>query len=237
MRQLHHQKKAAMDNIALVYKKVLVWMKKQETVAVKCHLLSVIWQLRYYYKLDGQQFGKHRLELSQIEIMGGKPWSHFTSYQPDINSALQNLKEQEFRAGRYGFDYWVSETTETMRSVTKPTADDLIREYGSVQEAMNAVFEQSEEGTQSILDMNCIAVQPGICVASPLTEEELQSIFQTNQPSHEMVEAILLNETAIENWEPWESFWDSIGRGEGRYIVVYEANQPRELFFAGYSFD
>ena len=188
--------------------------------------------------------------------MGGNPWNYFTPYQPDINSALQNLREQEFRAGRYGFDYWVSETTgimramnipgasaiaaisETMRSVTKPSADDLIREYGGVQEAMNAVFEQSsEEGTQSILDMNRIACQPGICVASPLTEQELQSIFQTNQPSHEMIEAVLLNEAAIENWEPWESFWESIGNGEGRYIVVYEENQPRELFFAGYSFD
>ncbi|MBE9040177.1 hypothetical protein IQ235_05145 [Oscillatoriales cyanobacterium LEGE 11467] len=37
--------------------------------------------------------------------MGGNPWHYFTPYRADINSALQALREQEFRAGRYGFIY------------------------------------------------------------------------------------------------------------------------------------
>jgi len=30
-------------------------------------------------------------------------------------------------------------------------------------------------------------------------------------------------------------FWDRIGRGEGRYIVIYDKSAPREIFFAGCS--
>jgi hypothetical protein len=32
-------------------------------------------------------------------------------------------------------------------------------------------------------------------------------------------------------------FWDQIRRGQGRYIVLYNKAEPREIFFAGYSVD
>jgi hypothetical protein len=31
--------------------------------------------------------------------MGGHAWFYFVDYEPDINSALQKLREREFRAG------------------------------------------------------------------------------------------------------------------------------------------
>jgi hypothetical protein len=188
--------------------------------------------------------------------MGAKPWNHFTPYQSDINSALQSLKEQEFRAGRYGFDYWVSEITAVMRAfripgmsvlnaglgvaqnVTKPSADELIRRYGSVQAAIEALLEESaESGTQSVLDMVRVSSSPDTCTVCPLSEEDLQSIFQTLQPSHRMIEAILVTEEDVSNPEGWSLFWDCIGNGDGRYVIVYEGERPTEIFFAGYSFD
>ncbi len=33
--------------------------------------------------------------------MGANPRSYLIDYQPDINAALQILRQQEFRAGRY----------------------------------------------------------------------------------------------------------------------------------------
>jgi hypothetical protein len=33
--------------------------------------------------------------------MGGHPWFYFVDYEPDVNAALQKLRQQEFRAGRY----------------------------------------------------------------------------------------------------------------------------------------
>jgi hypothetical protein len=189
--------------------------------------------------------------------MGANPWHYFTPYRADLNAALQNLKEQEFRAGRYGFDYEFDQIQSALQGAIadfseipgefaqvidqpKPSADELIEEYGSLQAAMEAVLEESApDGTQSILDMIHISDQPEICAACPLSENELQEIFQTTEPTREAIEAILLNEAEIEDWAPWEVFWENIGRGEGRYIIVYGEGEgePIEIFFAGYSFD
>jgi hypothetical protein len=189
--------------------------------------------------------------------MGAKPWSHFTPYQADINVALQSLKEQEFRAGRYGFGHWFRDMTAVMEHLgmpdavsldgafvagldeAKPSADKLIERYGSVEAAMKAVLESSSDsGTASVLDMIYISQEPATCAVCPLSGEELQEIFQTSQPSREIIQAILLNEEEIEDFEgAWELFWENIGRGEGRYIIAYDDGQPTELFFAGYSVD
>lgn len=189
--------------------------------------------------------------------MGSDPWHYFTPYNADLNAVLQNLKEQEFRAGRYGFDYWFNQTRfaleesisldfsnipeEFIRLVNqpKPSADELIEEYGSLQAAMETVLEESApEGTSSILDMTHISDQPEMCAVCPLSVNELLEIFQTTEPTRKTIETILLNEAETEDWwEPWAAFWESINRGEGRYIIVYEEGEPTEIFFAGYSFD
>jgi hypothetical protein len=148
--------------------------------------------------------------------MGAKPWSHFTPYQTDINAALQSLKEQEFRAGRYGSDYQFRQMTAVMQGLgmpdadslyaaygdgdeTRPSADELIEKYGSVGAAMEAVLEASSDcGTMSILDMIYVSEEPATCAVCPLSGEELREIFQTSQPSREVIEAILLYEQEIE---------------------------------------
>jgi hypothetical protein len=185
--------------------------------------------------------------------MGANPWAHFTPYQADINAALQSLKEQEFRAGRYGFENWHDQMISAMAALgaatdvtagfnwgmgqERPSADALIEQHGSVQAAMAAILEESSDsGTMSVLDMMDVSEYPDLCAACPLSEEEFLVIFQTAQPSHRMIESILLNEEDQEG-QGWEIFWNSIGRGEGRYIIVYEDAQPTELFFAGYSVD
>ena len=188
--------------------------------------------------------------------MVANPWHYFTTFCADLNAALQNLKEQEFRAGRYGFDYWFNQKSAALQervgvdfsgipeeyvrmlNQPKPSADELIEKYGSLQAAMGALLEESApDGTQSILDLTQISDKPQIFAACPLSKNELQEIFQTTEPTREMIEAILLNEAEIEDWNPWARFWESIGRGEGRYILLYKDGQPTELFFAGYSFD
>jgi hypothetical protein len=188
--------------------------------------------------------------------MGADPWHYFTPYRADLNEALHNLREQEFRAGRYGSEYCFNQTISALQqsigvdlpsipeelvrvaNQTKPSADELIEEYGSLQAAIEAVLERSApDGTQSILDMEVISNESAISSVCPLTETELQEIFQTVRPTREMIETILLNEFEIEDWEPWEMFWESIGRGEGRYIIAYDGESPAEIFFAGYSCD
>ena len=82
----------------------------------------------------------------------------------------------------------------------------------------------SEEGTRSILDIMSISDQPEFCAAAPLTADELQELFGTHNPTAEMVE---------EN----DAFWESLERGMARYVISYEGDLPRRVFFAGYSFD
>jgi hypothetical protein len=67
--------------------------------------------------------------------------------------------------------------------------------------------------------------------AFPLTSSELVDLFNTEQPTHEMIESVLINS------EVSNTFWESIDRGTARYIIVHKENQPNEIFFAGYSFD
>jgi hypothetical protein len=178
--------------------------------------------------------------------MGASTWHYFTTYLPDINVALQGLREKEFRAGRYGFDYWIS----TFRSSSEhneskfpnpevikqsPSVDELIEKHSSLSAAIDAILEESgADGTKSILDIESISDTPEPCAACPLSEDELQEIFKTVKPTREVIEAVLFNAA-----EPGgrEGFWGSIARGEGRYIIVYQEGQPTEIFFAGYSFD
>jgi hypothetical protein len=55
-------------------------------------------------------------------------------------------------------------------------------------------------------------------------------------------EKYCLKQLKLEHWEEtgydiWDKFWDTIGRGESRYIVLYDNDQPSEIFFIGYSVD
>lgn len=151
--------------------------------------------------------------------MGADPWHYFVPYRTDINSALQDLREREFRAGRYGNMGLTSEELELLGDLaeefsdSKASVDELIEEYGDVQSAMEAVFAEYEpDGTASILDMFRVSDTPEICAVAPLSSDALRELFSTDQPSHELLESILLNE---QEPDKWGQFWDSIGRGEG----------------------
>ena len=142
--------------------------------------------------------------------MGAEPWSYFVPFQKDVQAALEALREKEFRAGRYHgpHDY-----------------DPSVRKPGSIVELMRQLEEaEFADGTRSILDMMTISDTPDFCTVSPLSSGELLALYGTDKPTHQMIE---------QNME----FYESIERGQGIYIIVYEGDNPSELFFAGYSFD
>lgn len=80
------------------------------------------------------------------------------------------------------------------------------------------------EGTGSILDISRVSEQPDFFCAAPLSEGELQTCFGTSQPT-------------LADIHGSDAFWDGIERGHARYVIVYEDDQPKNIFFAGYSFD
>lgn len=89
------------------------------------------------------------------------------------------------------------------------------------EEALHAA---GEDGTRSILDVMSISDEPQFCAAAPLSPEELQEYFGTDKPTAEAVQ---------DN----EDFWENLERGVARYIIIYEGDVPKKIFFAGYSFD
>jgi hypothetical protein len=104
--------------------------------------------------------------------MGARFWSYFVPYQEDVRAALEALREQEFRAGRF----WQPSKIELGffgrlfgRSPSKPRPPRSIREAIRLADA-------SAIGTRSILDMERIFDTPASGAVSPVPRDELQRI-------------------------------------------------------------
>lgn len=147
--------------------------------------------------------------------MGAHPYYYFVAYQPDIEAALQELREREFEAGRY------NPAQPFPRFPIGPDSPSPGAKHDSIYEAIE---EAAEEGTRSILDVECVSEWPEVGVASPVSEEDLEQYFGTTQPTKQMVSRKL-------------DFLASVKRGHCVYLTVFESGQPSELFFGGYSFD
>ena len=146
--------------------------------------------------------------------MGGHPWYYIVPYQSDINRALLDLREREFKAGRYNPAVSFPEFPVSEKSPSPGP------QHGSIEQALEA---SGADGTRSILDISRIARQPEYFAAAPLADKVLIDFYDTTQPTREMVEGL-------------ESTED-IKRGQGVYVVLYKDGVPNEILFAGYSFD
>jgi hypothetical protein len=88
-----------------------------------------------------------------------------------------------------------------------------------------AAFELTDaDGTRSILDISRISDQPDFCCAAPLSPEELERYFGTQKPTEVMV-------------RDSHDYWEDIERGMARYVTLYDGDDPKGIYFAGYSFD
>jgi hypothetical protein len=96
--------------------------------------------------------------------MGAEPWDYFVAYENDLQAALDKLKEQEFKAGRYRY------------SEENPSSIDEAREIADA------------DGTASILDIDLVGQQPDFGVVTPLPKQKLIDFFGTDKPSRAMIE-------------------------------------------------
>lgn len=147
--------------------------------------------------------------------MGGHPWFYYVKYEPDINGALQKLREREFLAGRYNPAVDFPEFPVDENSPGRGAQHDSIEE---------AIEDADADGTRSILDMMTISETPDYNAVAPLPTAKLIDLFGTDTPTREMLEES-------------EELYEELERGKGVYIIVYKDNQPSQIFFAGYSFD
>lgn len=149
--------------------------------------------------------------------MGGHFYWYVVDYQRDIARALAELREREFRAGRYYPVLLYPEQFLSASPLPTPGA-----KHRSIGDAMRAA---QETGTRSILDLDRVAPRPGAGAVSRLDDQVLLDLYGTAEPTREMVEPDFAFSEFMEE------------RGEGAYIVLYERGQPRHILFAGYSYD
>ena len=147
--------------------------------------------------------------------MGAHPYWYFTRYEPDVDAALQKLRRREFEAGRYNP---VLPFIEFPIDAAAPSPG---AQHISIEHAREAA---DMDGTRSILDIEGVADAPGFGVVAPLDDAALENLFETTQPTRQMIESNM-------------DLFDQIERGQAIYIVAYKNGLPDELFFAGYSFD
>lgn len=149
--------------------------------------------------------------------MGARSYWYFVPYDTDVQRALRALREREFAAGRYN---------PVVRFPVFGARDlgSFAPAHANIAAALDAAA-RSGEGTRSILDVVDLSQDREAGAAAPLTEEELIELFDTVRPTREVVEARLGDIFGI------------IDRGECVYLSIYDAEDPVELLFAGYSYD
>jgi hypothetical protein len=140
--------------------------------------------------------------------LGAAIWEYCVPYQADIQKALSELRDREFRAGRF-----------YMSELLPKSIDDAIRNADA-------------PGTRSILDVSHISTTRDVGVISPAPADEIWRLFGTNRPTKAMVER------ASREWtDEFGGFLEAYDRGEGVYWILYENGQPSEIYFAGWSHD
>jgi len=147
--------------------------------------------------------------------MGAEPYWYTVRYKPDIEAALQGLRDQEFQAGRYNpvipfLDFPIG-----------PNSPAPGARHASIAAAFNAA---GASGTRSILDLGHISEETEMGAVTPLTDDELEELFGTTRPTRKMIEASA-------------DLWERLDRFQGLSIVLYKDDEPDEIYFAGYSCD
>jgi hypothetical protein len=147
--------------------------------------------------------------------VGGHPYWYIVPYQSNLQSALDDLRQREFKAGRY------NPVVPFPEFPVEPDSPAPGAQHSTIDEALE---DSDADGTRSILDIMRIGDSPDYSTASPVDAELLEEVFGTTRPTREMIE---------DNMD----FLEDIERGQAAYIILYASDKPSEILFAGYSFD
>jgi len=153
--------------------------------------------------------------------MGGEPYWYVVPYEADIDAALQKLRHRELNAGRYN---------PVMPFLSFPVDPAVPGPGGQHATFDDAMTDADADGTRSIIDLARASKVPydgsgdPSMTAWPIRDDEIARMTGSRCPTVQMLVEC-------------EDLWESIERGSGVYVVVYEGATPSEIFFAGYSFD
>jgi hypothetical protein len=164
--------------------------------------------------------------------MGASAWRYIVAFQPNIQAALDALRQEEFAAWKQ------AHPRKRYRSI-----DALLKDVGA-------------DGTSSILDVNQISATPlpatkhnfshynfhnpqdmahfvaamneHIGKVFPLSSEDYLALFGTIRPTRHTIEQAASS---------LHTLYERIERDSGIYVVLYEDDVPTEIYFMGISGD
>ncbi|MFO0969553.1 MAG: hypothetical protein U0793_28680 [Gemmataceae bacterium] len=138
--------------------------------------------------------------------LGSQLWEYCVPYQADMNKVLAELKDREFKAGRFH------------RSELKPKS------------FAEAIRNADAAGTRSIMDIEKVSPTRDIMAISPAPPEKLKTLFGADKPSRAMIE-----NASKKMLHDFQVFLETYERGEGVYITIYDGDRPSEVYIAGWS--
>jgi hypothetical protein len=148
------------------------------------------------------------------------------------------LRHAEFRAGRYNAALRATgQPPRHMSEIIFPP-DEQTPAPGPVHSSIeDALADEAEIGTGSILDLIWISENPSPLSACAFDESDLYVLFGTLQPSREDVEDLFRIGQPISEVATAYAVLNQIGWAEGRYVTVYDGERPSEIFFFGRALD
>ena len=138
---------------------------------------------------------------------GSQLWEYCVPYQPDMNKVLAELKDREFKAGRFH------------GSELKPKNFDA------------AIRNADAAGTRSIIDIEKVSPTRDLGAISAAPPDKLKALFGTDKPSRAMIE-----NASKKMQHEFLVFLETYDRGEGVYIIIYDGQRPSEVYIAGWSY-
>ena len=164
--------------------------------------------------------------------MGASAWHYTVPYQPDIQAALDTLRQDAFAAWKHAHPR---------------------KRYRSIDAVLTAV---GADGTSSILDVHHISTTPLPATKQdisqyhfhdpqdmarfmaalyerlgnvfPLSREDYLALFGTDRPTRHVLAHASASLTTL---------YDRVERNSGVYLLLYENDVPTKIYFMGISGD
>ena len=136
--------------------------------------------------------------------MGADPIKATVEYDEDPNAALQRARLAVFKSGEF------NGSDNNYNSI-----DDIFMDFELIEAG----------GTGTIIDITSVSESPELASATPLTTEELNTVFGTTTPT-------------ADDLEKGAEFFGGIERGHCRYLTLHDqSGKPTHIHFSGYTWD
>lgn len=160
--------------------------------------------------------------------MGASAWSYVVPFRPDVDRALQELRQKVFEEGDYYKPAkWYRELY-ARGIIDERRLNDKLKELESEPEPKTIeelIRLRDHQGTHTIIDIDKVLSVPEFRCISPLTPQELIEILGTDKPTYEMVKLKMVELQGLRD------------RWQGIYVVIYKNELPDMILFAGFSGD